>query len=170
MEKKKNLSTSHKISYTVLGNSWHFDSVCCKHISPNSQFFYYVTTHAPFIQIANGSHITVSHVGSISTFTLSFSDTYLIPNPTLNLIFASQLCEFGFDFYFGSSSCCVQDAWMNQVLGKSHSQGSMFELTSLHLPFMSTTPPSYVATITPVFSLNLWHLRLGHVSDKKLRS
>ena len=68
-------------------------------MSPDSQLFSFViaTTHASLIQTANVSHIFASHTGSVSTSTLSLSDTYLIPNLTLNLIFVGQLCEPGFD-------------------------------------------------------------------------
>ena len=68
-------------------------------MSPDSQLFSSIipTTHASLIQTANGSHIAANHIGSVSTPTLSLSDTYLIPNLTLNLIFVGQLCEPSFD-------------------------------------------------------------------------
>uniref|UniRef100_A0A2N9GX63 CCHC-type domain-containing protein n=1 Tax=Fagus sylvatica TaxID=28930 RepID=A0A2N9GX63_FAGSY len=119
------------------------------------------TTHTPLIQTANGSHLAASHTGSVSTFTLSLSDTYLISNLTLNLISVGQLCELGFDLWFGSSGCRVQDPRTNQVLGTGRRVGRMFELTSLHLPTTSTPPPSHVAHTASVFPLSLWHLRLG---------
>ena len=99
------------------------------------------TTHAPLIQTANSSHIFANHTSSVSTSTLSLSDTYLIPNLTLNLISIGQLCELGYDLWFGSSGCRVQDPRTNQVLGTGRRVGRMF-----------------------------WHLRLGHVSIQKLRS
>ena len=118
-------------------------------MSPDSQLFSSVipTTHAPFIQTANGSHIIASHTGSVSTPTLSLSNIYFIPNLTLNLISVGQLREFGFDLWFGSSSCHMQDPRMNQVLRTGYRMGRMFELTSLHLPSTSTPPPSHVAHI-----------------------
>ena len=84
-------------------------------MSSDSQLFSFVipTTHAPLIQTANGSHISTSHTSSVSTPTLSLSDTYLIPNLTLNLISIGQLCELGYDLWFGSSSCRVQDPQTN---------------------------------------------------------
>ena len=80
-------------------------------MSPNSQLFSSVipTTHTPLIQTANGSHISASHIGSVFTPTLSLSDTYPISNLTLNLISVDQLCELGFDLWFGSFGCRVQD-------------------------------------------------------------
>jgi|UniRef100_A0A2N9EJY9 hypothetical protein len=166
------LSTSGKVSSAVSGNTWYFDSACCNHMSPDSQLFSSVipTTHAPLIQTANGSYISANHTGSVSTPTLSLSDTYLIPNLTLNLISVGQLCELGYDLWFGSSGCRVQDPQTNQVLGTGRRVGRMFELTSLHLPSTPTPPPSQVAHTASVFPLSLWHLRLGHVSVQKLRS
>ena len=78
-------------------------------MSPDSQLFssIFLTTHTPLIQTANGSHIFASHTGSVSTSTLSLFNTYLIPNLTLNLISVGQLCELGFDLWYGSSSCRV---------------------------------------------------------------
>uniref|UniRef100_A0A2N9FEM3 CCHC-type domain-containing protein n=1 Tax=Fagus sylvatica TaxID=28930 RepID=A0A2N9FEM3_FAGSY len=144
---KQFLSSSDKVSSAVSGNTWYFDSACCNHMSPDSQLFSSIipTTHTPLIQTANGSHLAASHTGSVSTSTLSLSDTYLIPNLTLNLISVGQLCELGFDLWFGSSGCRVQDPRTNQVLGTGRRVGRMFELTSLHLPTTSTPPPSHVA-------------------------
>jgi hypothetical protein len=87
-------------------------------MSPDSQLFSFVipTTHAPLIQTANGSHISASHTSSVSTPTLYLSNTYLILNLTLNLISVGQLCELGYDLWFGSSGCRVQDPRTNQVL------------------------------------------------------
>jgi hypothetical protein len=169
---KQFMSISGKVSSVVSGNTWYFDSTCCNHMSPDSQLFSSVipTTHALLIQTTNGSHISVSHTGSVSTPTLSFSDTYLIPNLTLNLISVGQLCELGYDLWFRSSSCRVQDPQTNQVLGTGRRMGRMFELTSLHLPSTPTPSPSQVAHTTSVFPLSLRHLRLGHVSVQKLRS
>uniref|UniRef100_A0A2N9H2Q3 Integrase catalytic domain-containing protein n=1 Tax=Fagus sylvatica TaxID=28930 RepID=A0A2N9H2Q3_FAGSY len=169
---KQILSTSGKVSSAVSGNTWYFDSACCNHMSPDSQLFSSVipTTHAPLIQTANGSYISANHTDSVSTPTLSLSDTYLILNLTLNLISVGQLCELGYDLWFGSSGCRVQDPRTNQVLGTGRRVGRMFELTSLHLPSTPTPPPSQVAHTASVFPLSLWHLRLGHVSVQKLRS
>jgi hypothetical protein len=106
---KQFLFTSNKVSSAVSSNTWYFDSACCNHISPNSQLFSSVIppTHPPLIQTTNGSHIAASHTGSVSTLTLSLSDTYLIPNLTFDLISVGQLCELGFDLWFGSSGCRV---------------------------------------------------------------
>ena len=141
-------------------------------MSPNSQLFSSIihTTHAPLIQTANGLHIAANHTGSVSTPTLSLSDRYLIPNLTLKFISVDQLCELGFDLWFGYSSCRVQDPRTNQVFGTGRRVGRMFELTSLHLPSTPKPPPSHVTHTTSVFLLSFWLLRLGHVSVQKFLS
>ena len=106
---KQFLSTFDKVSSAVSGNTLYFDSACCNHMSLDPQLFSFVipTTHAPLIQTANGLHISANHTSSVSTPTLSLSDTYLISNLTLNHIFVGQLCELGYDLWFGSSGCHV---------------------------------------------------------------
>jgi hypothetical protein len=154
---KQFLSTSDKVSSAVSGNTWYFDSACCNHMSSDSQLFSSVipTTHAPLIQTANGSHISANHTGSVSISTLSLFDTYLIPNLILNLISVGQLCELGYDLWFGSSSCRVQDPRTNQVLETGRRVGWMFKLTSLHLPSTPTSLPSQGAHTASVFPLSL---------------
>jgi len=46
------------------------------------------------IHTADSSQLNVSHIGDISTTSLSLSDAYLVPNLSLNLISVDQLCEF----------------------------------------------------------------------------
>ena len=63
----------------------------------------------PLVQTANGSHMHVNAVGQVSTSSISLSDTFHIPNLTLNLISVGQLCELGLTITFSSSGCHVQD-------------------------------------------------------------
>ena len=75
----------------------------------------------------------------------------LFPTSLLISFVVGQLCELGFDLWFGSSGCRVQDPRMNQVLGIGRRVERMFKLTSLHLPSTPTPPPSHVAHIASVF-------------------
>uniref|UniRef100_A0A2N9FBP6 Integrase catalytic domain-containing protein n=1 Tax=Fagus sylvatica TaxID=28930 RepID=A0A2N9FBP6_FAGSY len=145
---KQFLSSSDKVSSAVSGNTWYFDSACCNHMSPDSQLFSSIipTTHAPLIQTANGSHLAASHTGSVSTSTLSLSDTYLIPNLTLNLISVGQLCELGFDLWFGSSGCRVQDPRTNQP-ALSFNNSDSFSHASFDLIHSDIWGPSPTATV-----------------------
>ncbi|KAG5542351.1 hypothetical protein RHGRI_022032 [Rhododendron griersonianum] len=92
-------------------SSWFFDSACCNHMTSDSAIFSSKShaSHAPAIQTADGSHIHATHMGHISTSTISLSDTYLIPKLTLNLISVGQLCELGLNVIFSATGCHVQD-------------------------------------------------------------
>jgi hypothetical protein len=59
------------------------------------------------IYTANGSHLDVSHIGSISSHQLSMSDTYLVSNLSLNLLSVGQLCELGLELHFFKQGCDV---------------------------------------------------------------
>jgi len=61
------------------------------------------------IHTADNSKLNVSHTGDISSAHLSVSDTFLVPQLTLNLLSVSQLCELGFGVYFSDHGWVVQD-------------------------------------------------------------
>uniref|UniRef100_A0A2N9J0W0 CCHC-type domain-containing protein n=1 Tax=Fagus sylvatica TaxID=28930 RepID=A0A2N9J0W0_FAGSY len=140
-----------------VSNTWYFDSASCNHMSSDSQLFSSVipTTHAPLIQTANGSHITAIHTGSVSTLTLSLSDTYLIPNLTLNLIFAIE--------WDGCSSSLHFTYLPHRHLLRSHiaQTASIFPLKSLAFTFraflLSASCPEHFwgeAALTAIYTIN----------------
>jgi hypothetical protein len=61
-----------------ISSEWFLDSACCNHMTDNPHL---TSAHTPpvlpTITTADGSAMTVSHVGSISTPNLSSSDTIL---------------------------------------------------------------------------------------------
>jgi hypothetical protein len=100
-------STLNTAMSTTPGNSsWYIDSICCNHMTPNSSIFStkFVLPRPTTIYIANGSHLNVSHTGSVSTHQLSMSDTYLMPNLSLNLL---SVGELGLELHFSKRGCDV---------------------------------------------------------------
>lgn len=89
----------------TLGTSWYFDSACCNHMTSNSNIFSHKHTppFAPVIEIADGSPIHVSHVGSIFHPNIEISDTYLVLKLHLNLLFVGQFCDIGLNVLFSPS-------------------------------------------------------------------
>ena len=72
------------------------------------------------IHIADGSNMNVRHKGSISSSDLSLPNTFLIPSLNINLIFVGQLCDLGYDEFFSSHGCRVQDLQTGHIIGKVH--------------------------------------------------
>ena len=118
------------------GNSlWFFDSACCNHMTTDIDLLSDKTnvTSLPPIHTANGTTMSITHTGHVTTSKLSLPDTYHIPNLTLNLISVTQLCEKNLKVIF-SSGVQVRDSQTGQILGTGRKVGRLFELASLHLP------------------------------------
>ncbi|XP_028062441.1 uncharacterized protein LOC114265816 [Camellia sinensis] len=79
---------STALSVTSGNSSWYFDSACCNHMTSDSTLFSSLSSSssAPTIHTADGSHMLVSHIGQISTSTVSLSDAYHIHSLKMNLI------------------------------------------------------------------------------------
>jgi hypothetical protein len=163
-------STLNTAMSTTPGNSsWYIDYACCNHMTPNSSLFStkFVLPRPTTIYTANGSHLDVSHIGSVSTHQLSMSDTYLVPNLSLNLLSVGQLCELGLELHFSKRGCDVHDPQTGQLIGTARKIGRLFELSSLHLP---PTVSAATTSRSPSATLSLWHSRLGHAYVSRIRS
>uniref|UniRef100_A0A2N9HMZ1 Integrase catalytic domain-containing protein n=1 Tax=Fagus sylvatica TaxID=28930 RepID=A0A2N9HMZ1_FAGSY len=155
-------ASNFALSVTLgISSEWFLDSACCNHMTDNPHL---TSAHTPpvlpTITTADGSAMTVSHVGSISTPNLSISDVFCVHKLHLNLLSVGQLTELGLNLFFSSRGCLVQDSRTGQIIGSARKVGRLFELTSLHFPSSSVSAPVIVASA----SIELWHSRLGHVS------
>jgi hypothetical protein len=67
-------------------------------MTPYPSFFSHTssTRHAPTIHIANGSTMFVRSIDTISTFKLSISNVFHVPQLSYNLLFVGQLAELGY--------------------------------------------------------------------------
>uniref|UniRef100_A0A2N9EL95 Reverse transcriptase Ty1/copia-type domain-containing protein n=1 Tax=Fagus sylvatica TaxID=28930 RepID=A0A2N9EL95_FAGSY len=137
-----------------ISSEWFLDSAYCNHMTDNPHL---TSAHTPpvlpTITTADGSAMTVSHVGSISTPNLSISDVFCVPKLHLNLLSVGQLTKLGLNLFFSSRGCLVQDSRTGQIVGSARKVGRLFELTSLHFPSSSVSAP----VIAAFASIELWH-------------
>jgi hypothetical protein len=69
-------------------SEWFLNSACCNLMTDNLYLTSAYTLHVlPTITTVDGSAMTVSHVGSISTPNLSVSDVFCVHKLHLNLLF-----------------------------------------------------------------------------------
>uniref|UniRef100_A0A2N9I2F7 Integrase catalytic domain-containing protein n=1 Tax=Fagus sylvatica TaxID=28930 RepID=A0A2N9I2F7_FAGSY len=131
-------------------------SACCNHMTDNPHL---TSAHTPpvlpTITTADGSAMTVSHVGSISTPNLSISDVFCVPKLYLNLLSVGQLTELGLNLFFSSRGCLVQDSRTGQSLGPRVRLDGC--LSSLPFTFRLHQSPPVIAASA---SIELWHSRL----------
>ena len=89
---------------------------------------------SPIIYTADSSHISVSHIGTVSFPDLTIPDTYLILKLFLNLLSIGQLCEPNLDLHFSNCGVDVHDPLTGKLLGIGHKIGRLFELCNLQIP------------------------------------
>jgi hypothetical protein len=95
------------------------------------------------------------------------SNTYFVPNLSLNLLSVGQLCVLDLELHFSNRGCDVQDPQTGQLIGTARKVGRLFELSSLHLlPIVSAAIPSWLPSTT----LSLWHSCLGYASVSRVSS
>ena len=63
----------------------------------------------PTIYTVDGSHMFITHIGTILTSNVSLFDVYLVPTLTLKLVSVGQLCALGLTVIFFLTGCLVQD-------------------------------------------------------------
>uniref|UniRef100_A0A2N9EUE1 Integrase catalytic domain-containing protein n=1 Tax=Fagus sylvatica TaxID=28930 RepID=A0A2N9EUE1_FAGSY len=159
---------SPALSVTPGNKSWLLDSACCNHMTPHASHFSQKTplVPSPIIYTADSSHMSVSHIGTISSPDLTIPDTYLVPKLSLNLLSVGQLCELGLDLHFSNHGVDVQDPLTGKLLGTGRKTGRLFELCNLQIPsHMVSSSVAATTTLSP----DLWHSRLGHASLSRLQ-
>jgi hypothetical protein len=121
---------SPAFSVTSGNKSWLLDSACCNHMTPHASHFSQKTHLAPspIIYTADSSHMSVSHIGTISSPDFTIPDTYLVPKLSLNLLSVGQLCELGLDLHFSNHGVDVQETLTGKLLGTGRKIGRLFEL------------------------------------------
>lgn len=114
--------------------------------------------------------ILCHYCGSIYTPKISFSNTHHITNVTLNLIFISKLCDSCFSIILFSSYCQVQDPHFNKLIGTGRTQGGLYILHELRVPYVAASSVYLLSfCLSPSYSFYLWNSRLGHVYASRLK-
>jgi hypothetical protein len=137
-------------------------------MTPHASHFSQKTPLAPspIIYTADSSHMSVSHIGTISSPDLTILDIYLVLKLSINLLSVGQLCELGPDLHFSNRGVDVQDPLTGKLLGTGRKIGRLFELCNLQIPsHMVSSSVAATTTLSP----DLWHSRLGHASLSHLQ-
>ncbi|GKU93778.1 hypothetical protein SLEP1_g7344 [Rubroshorea leprosula] len=90
----------------------HFSSM-----SPNNSF--------PDIYSADGSPMNISHIGNVSTKSLTLPNVVLVPKLSYNLLSVGQFYDLGLEVTFSAHGCRVQDPWTGQLLGTGRKQPTL---------------------------------------------
>ncbi|KAI3748828.1 hypothetical protein L6452_12207 [Arctium lappa] len=145
-------------------NSCLFDSGCCNHMTPCTDGFVSKKPpqHFTSVRTADNTGLPVSFSGNVSTPHIQLPGVLNIPKLSLSLVSVAQLLESNLNILFHSSGCIVQDPKTKQILGLDRKVGRMFEVVYLRLSLPSS---NLVASVSNSSSFELWHARLGTLSQ-----
>ena len=122
-------------------------------MTPHASHFFQKTPLAPspIIYIADSSHMSVSHIGTISSPDLTIPDTYLVPKLSLNLLSVGQLCELGLNLHFFNRGVNVQDLLTGKLLGQAVRLDVYLSYATCRFPHIWSPPlllpqPPYLQT------------------------
>jgi GAG-pre-integrase domain len=137
------------------GVEWIVDTGACYHVTPNKEFF----------MMGNISHSCIAGIADIylqidMSCRLILKDVWHIPDLRLNLISGNVLDKDGFKHYLEGGEWKLSKGSM--VVAKGKSWNSLYRTHAKVLK-------NGLNAVQTGNSVNLWHQRLGHMSEKGLQ-
>ncbi|RVW34849.1 Retrovirus-related Pol polyprotein from transposon RE2 [Vitis vinifera] len=146
---------------------WYVDSGASNHMTNNSTALCHVRPYASqfSIQIAYGISLPIATIGDASS---KFTDVFLAPQLSTNLISVGQLVDNNCAVNFSSNGCVVQDQVTGEPISKGPKVGCLFPLFLL-VPNFSPLSSIKSFACNNVSDLSMvWHCRLGHPNTQIL--
>lgn len=146
---------------------WVIDSGASYHVTSHAQFFTtYTGGDFGIVRMGNAGASKVVGIGEIHLKTnignmLVLKDVRHVPDICLNLISIGKLDDEGFDSYYGEGELKFTKGSLVVAKGK--------KINTLYLT-QATLCKADVNAIQKDVSVDLWHARLGHISEKGLQT
>jgi Reverse transcriptase (RNA-dependent DNA polymerase)/gag-polypeptide of LTR copia-type/Integrase core domain/GAG-pre-integrase domain/Domain of unknown function (DUF4219) len=153
-------------------DKWIIDSGATKHMTPNHDLF---TKFFPFrvvepVSLGNGTVCNAVGIGCVSLKILCndkvnsyiLTDVLYVPNLTNNFFSVSAATSKGYSITFAKKQCLISQN------GKLTATGSNVN----HIWYIDCLKEDMCASLktSAVDKLNLWHKRLGHVHEQRLKT
>jgi hypothetical protein len=147
-------------------SSWIIDTGTTDHmISTVSLFTSITATISSRVKLPNGNYAIVTHIGTIKLCEhLTLHDVLCVPSFSFNLISASKLIKsLTCCLIFLANFCFIQSLLDWMTIGVGRQQGDLFYL--LNKPKVRTVCSVSIKDV----STDLWHYRLGHLSNSRMK-
>ena len=157
---------------TYQTDSWVLDTGSGAHICSNMQVLAksrMLNKGEVQLRVGNGARVAALAIGTVSLalpsgMILELNNCYYVPAISRNIISISCLDMFGFEFKFKNSSCCF---YLNDMYyGKSSLHNGLYIL-DLDIPVYNIQTKRLKSN--DLNSTLLWHCRLGHISEKRIK-
>ncbi|KAM2243153.1 hypothetical protein PS2_009934 [Malus domestica] len=160
------VTTPERIDYN---NDWIVDSGCSNHMTGDKQklqnLFEYKGSRV--VVTANNSRLPIAHIGKTivtpryNSNQVPLQDVYHVPGMKKNLLYVAQLTSSGHYVLFGPRDVMVyRDLKISE---KPTMEGRRLESV-----YVMSAESAYVDKTRKNETVDLWHMRLGHVSYSKL--
>ncbi|WVZ22773.1 hypothetical protein V8G54_001317 [Vigna mungo] len=152
--------------------TWILDSGATDHVVSSLTYFHSYASIKPItINLPNGITTTATHKGNMKIFyTLCLNDVLYIPDFSYNLISISKLVLHNHVYVtFTNSQCFIQDSTTHQKIGLADFRAGLYVL---HGPATAANPCVHASSShNSILAVNhnIWHNRLGHLSDQRLK-
>lgn len=176
-----------QIDMLELLEGWIYDTGASDHMTPDNDQIHdpYMLKIKPQIKLPNGNTSVISHVGKVKLQNgLLLKDVLVVPSFKFSLLSVPKLTEDSqcvVSFY--PKFCVVQDLATKKVKGLGKKKAGLYHLVNVPLEDVDSLFTSLVTSTLGKFafsavhssvsvnkaSYGLWHHRLGHVSDSKLK-
>ncbi|GJX00624.1 cysteine-rich receptor-like protein kinase 8 [Tanacetum coccineum] len=173
-----------QIDLLELLEDWIYDTGASDHMTPvhESVFDPYSLKIKPQIKLPNGDTSVISHVGKVQLQNgLLLKDVLVVPSFKFSLLSVPKLTKDSqcvVSFY--PKFCVVQDLTTRRVKGLGKLKDGLYHLVNVSSDKVDSVFTSLVQTTLQKFACTavnkgvsdtyaLWHHRLGHVSDSKLK-
>ena len=156
--------------------SWILDTSATNHMI--CSHLLYSSTPKPVtnsINLPNGQTVPALYIGTVSlSSTLHLHNVLCVPNFSFNLLSVSKLTkESNLCLSFFDSHCLLQDQSMKKMIGIAYEKQGLYYLPQASSKANSCqhnqfNPTPISASIITRNQPNLWHYRLGHVSNSRI--
>ncbi|KAJ8774308.1 hypothetical protein K2173_011111 [Erythroxylum novogranatense] len=146
--------------------SWIIDTGATDHITNSLAFYAAYKQISPIrVTLPNGTKVLATFSGTVFfSKDLFLTDVLYIPGFAFNILSVTRLTSCLPCFLtFQLSTCCIQALPSRKMIGTANENHGLY---ILDLPSKTFSFSASVATAIPQ---NLWHHRLGHVSDSRLK-
>ena len=147
--------------------SWILDSACFFHVTPNRDWFdTYKLVNFGIVTMGNGSHCKITGICNIRIKMFdgvirTLCDVRHVPEGEKKLISFGTLDSNGYDYKFEGGVIKVTKGAMVVMKGQKSSK-NIYKLLG------STVVGGIAIVESDVYCIVLWHMRLGHMSERGL--
>jgi GAG-pre-integrase domain len=143
---------------------WVLDSGATDHMTGNKDLLdnYRKYEKNQFVTVANGEKMEILGCGSINLFSKEISNILFVQNCSSNLLSIRKITnQLNCDIIFSSNNVIFQELTSKRLIGEGFCENGLYFLNKEKYIF-NTKNEKELST--------LWHNRIGHPSDKILKS